>query len=275
MYSEAHFHIHSWHIHSHRIHPTHIHRHTCTYTQTYTQRKTLSQGLYSKRHIHILRSHPHIYTVTVPHTDKTTVHMYRLTRQACTHTLVDPPTHRRALTHAAGALVVSPAAAAVTSRSLGPLSGLCLITSCSSASSSKLELQTLSRDHLILSPASSQHHLSHLSSVSHCLFLKTCSSSLFLSLSSPGLSHPLPSHPRAGLPYLSCLFPQSVVPLAQLCHISSPTQFCFAICPHSVPSPVTWSSDSILLSPPSPHLGLWNHSWFSLGGGGARLFIGA
>lgn len=231
------------------------------------------------RHIHMILAPPtpHKYTgiltYSLPptYTDRCIFMCAQTHRQARAHTLPDPPTHRHALTHAAGALVVSSVAAAVTFRSLGPLSGLCLTTSCSRASSSKLALQTLSRDRLILSPTLLSAPSPHLSSASHCLFPSTCSPSLFLSLSlsrpilslSPDLAlgvHLSPaqtyllSAPRSvtSLPPSSALLHALTVPVLLLCPLA--------------PS----------CSPPlAPHLGLWNHSWFSLGGGGARLFIGA
>ena len=115
-------------LHAHRH--SQIHTHATTHTQTH---------ILTCKHTHI-QTHTHAHMPT--HTN-TPIHIFfparantlstscGLTQQARAHTLADPPTRTHALTHAAGALVVSSAAAAVTSRSLGPLSGLCLITSCS------------------------------------------------------------------------------------------------------------------------------------------------
>ena len=92
-------------------------------TQTHTHRKTLSRGPQTGARTHA-HAHIHTGTLTPPpsHGHRQTTFTPAQTHAGRpAHTLADAPTRRHALTHAVGALVVSSAAAAVTSRSLGPV----------------------------------------------------------------------------------------------------------------------------------------------------------
>ena len=173
--------------------------------------------------------------------------------------LADPPTRRHALTHAAGALVVSSAAAAVTLRSLRPV-----WTVPHHFLLQGFQLQTRTPDSL---PRLS-HPLSNplLSTISpsvqgFSLLLPQDLLLLPVPVSFPLQVCPTPS-PRSGLNHPSCLFSQSVLPPTQICLLSPPRLVTVLPPPRSPcymplprPGPVTLSSGSILLSPSSPTSG--------------------
>lgn len=121
------------------------------------------------------------------------------------------------------------AAAAGTSRSLGPLSTLGFVTYCSKASGSKSEPQTLRPSCPLTIPYPSSPHLS---SISPCLIPQRppLPSSLLLSLTLSGLPIPppqiWPAHP-------SCLLPQSVLPPTLICPSSPPVSVTTLLPPSS------------------------------------------
>lgn len=203
-YREAGYHTHTrsftWNL------PSTIH--TCRHTQACfcPPRHTHTEDTFPRPHVD---KHTRAHTHTTPSSHghrQITFTLRRLRWQT-------DPTPARSHTRCRGTGQLC-GCSAVTLRSWG-LSGLCLITSCSGLPSSKLELQTLSRE---LSHPLSNSLLSTISpSVQgfHCFFPKTCSSSLFLFLSLSRSVPPLPPDLVQTIhlvcfPSLSCLLPRSV-----------------------------------------------------------------
>lgn len=218
-----------------------------------------------QRHIHTERYFPTGLTQTSMHTHSHTLtHTLPLTDTDRPHSplrrlpLADPPTRRHALTHAAGALVVSSAAAAVTLRSLGPV-----WTVPHHFLLQGFQLQTRTPDSLPrLSHPLSNPLLSTISpSVQGFSLLLPQDLLLPVPVSFPLQVCPTPS-PRSGLNHPSCLFSQSVLPPTQICLLSPPRLVTLLPLPRSPcympsprPGPVTLSSGSILLSLSSPTSG--------------------
>lgn len=221
------------------------HRHAFVHTDTYTQKDTFPQA--SRR-----QARTHTPTHPSSHGHRPHSPLRRLP-------LADPPTRRHALTHAAGALVVSSAAAAVTLRSLGPV-----WTVPHHFLLQGFQLQTRTPDSLPrLSHPLSNSLLSTISPSVQGFSLLLPQDLLLLPVpvSFPLQVCPTPS-PRSGLNHPSCLFSHSVLPPTQICLLSParlvtllppPRSPCYMPSPR--PGPVTLSSGSILLSPSSPTSG--------------------
>ena len=259
-YREAGYHSHTR-VHSPGtfLHYPHMQAHVQTHTgmplstQTHTHRKTLSHRPHVDKHAHTY-THTHTLTHTLPLMDTDRPHspVRRLS-------LADSPTRRHALTHAAGALVVSSAAAAVTLRSLRPV-----WTVPHHFLLQGFQLQTQTPDSLPrLSHPLSNSLLSTISPSVQGFSLLLPQDLLLLpvSVSFPLQVCPTPS-PRSGLNHPSCLFSQSVLPPTQICLLSPPRLVTVLPPPRSPcymplprPGPVTLSSGSILLSPSSPTSG--------------------
>lgn len=260
---------------------THTHRHTPTHT-----------GKHTHTHIHTGR-HTHTYMHTGTHTHRhTPSHGHRQTTLTPAQTLARRPVHTRRPTHTqarshtrcrgtGGQLcgcscdLQVPGASVWTAPHHFLLRGFQFQT----------ELQTLSRDRLILSPALFSAPSPHLSSVSHHFFPRLAppprpappppgpdrpsprsglkhpsrrSLSLSCLLPRPGFRHP-PPHPRPQDGGVSC-------PPARVCAACS--------CPHPVPARCSVPG-SILLSPSSPTSGPLEPQLVLVRRGRGKLFIGA